>query len=617
MINGAKPLIVNWKGLNSSADPENARPDYWTDSNNVLVNKTGTAVVLRSPANFNDAYTSDKILSAFDYDRNAGNRIIFDLVTGGNQEYYYTTGTSNTTIATGITPPAGRTIRLTINDKVYQVDGEQFRQYDGTNLRDVGIVAPTVAPTISWVAGGSGSFASGVDVTYAYRLAATGDVSKMSATSNRLTASTNSTLRIAVTASPAAGTDADGIVIFLTLDGGSVRYLLVDSAGAPQIFSNSTGNIDVSIANIYYDQLTTETAYNDQAPETAFYMSRWRDRIMLLDFRGATTRQQIQYSGFEAIPYGTPFACFPPLNIINIPNKADAARSGISTNLGFFVLGEQDAYLLSGYPSDKTSSPENTVAITEHLEPMNWNKGTIYPKSLVTTPYGEMWLDQNRQIQLWTHSGFPVEVGAALRNSLSSILTTSTVGDSTQAVWFDHPKLGGMYVLTSRTTGSTNNKIFVINLYQDPESGEKRVASWTSDIAAECLVVADISGVRKLYAGMSGRLREIFDVETQGAGWGSETRFFQIVVGAETDYAYWHSLRFDAASITGLTITCTDMDTGSSVTVTPAQDETAYRGLIDAYGYRKIIKFAWSTTDTTYRDIKNLRIVYKPTGRVL
>jgi hypothetical protein len=616
-IRGLQTLITDWLGLNSSADPENIKANWWTDSNNVIVDRTGTAVVLRSPADFNNALsTSNPVLSAFDYDKQTGNLILFDIdnVGGTALDTFSTTGTTNTSVRTGQLVSA-RWVSLTINDFAYRLNGTEFIQTNGAINYAAGVTGPAAAPTISWVAGGSGSFASGVDVTYAYRNSATGEVSKMSATSNRLGASTGSTLRIAVTASAQSGVDK--IVVFLTVDGGSVRYLLVDSAGAPQQFTNATGNIDVSIADIFRDTQTTETAYNDVPPQNAFQMFKWRDRIVLLDFRAAATRQQIQYSGYESITYGTPFSCFPSLNIINIPNKGDAARCGVSTVLGALILAEQDSYLLSGYPSDKTSAPEGSIAVSEHLEPLNWGIGTKYPRTLVTTPFGEIWLDQDRHIRLWNHTSKPIDIGAPLQVSLNTIQTTAAAFDAAQAVWFEHPTAGGMFVLTASTTGSTNNKLFILNLYLDPETGERKVTYAISDIAVQCLLVADVSGKRRLFGGVADRLREILDTATQGAGWSAETRFFQCVVGTDSEYCYWHSLRFDADSITGLTITVTDLDGGGSVTVTPAQDETAWRGIIDAYGYRKIIKFSWNTTDTTYRDVKNLRVSYKPTGRII
>lgn len=607
--------ILDWKGLNSFDDQENTLPDTWFESINCVVSPTGSATALRSPANFNNALTTtNPILSAFDYDRNAGNLILFDIDLGGGGATvatYSTTGTTNTSERTGQTD-GSRFKSLTVNDVCYRLNGDVFIQMDtSTNFYANGITRPASAPTASIVAGGAGALTTGITASYAYRNSVTGHISRMSAASGSsgATSGGNNTLRIAVTASSETG--VDGIVLFLTEDGGTVRYLRTDSAGDPVVSGNTTGNIDIAVNVIYRDTLTPETDFNNAPPTTAFFMFRWRDRICLCDFRGATTRQQIQYNGYESCYYGIPWESWPSLNIINIPNKGDAVRGGIETPQGALILGEQDAYLLSGYPTDKVSSPEATVSVTEHLEQLGWQLGTRSPYTIANSPFGTFWLDQNKRIQLWSWAGLPMEVGLPMKSDLNNIQDTDAARNMAEAVWYQHGEDGGMFVLTASTTGSTNNRLFFITVYKDPATGEMVFAPSVSDIAAQCLCVADVAGTKRLFIGIVDRLREIGDLNLAGAGWGaSQERYFSIIAGNEvTEFAHIHSISFDSGQ-DDIGVWVSDANTTNTEVLDVFQEEGTYFALVDAYGTAKRIRFVFPASDTVRRDVRNLRINY-------
>jgi len=613
-----RPLhIKKFKGLDSYTERELLTPDTWFESSNVFMVPTGTVATLRSPANFNTALAfGTNIISAFDYDKTSGNLILFDIdITGAGDTVrtYSTTGSSNTVVRSSQTDGAVWK-RLTINDWAYSLNGTEFIQTDGTNNYTVGITAPAAAPTLSFVAGGSGSLASGVTVTYAYRNATTGHVSKMSATSASSGVSSNTTLRIAVTASGQTG--VDGIVLFITQDGGSVRYLYIDTAGDPIVSANATANIDISLANITnLDTLTTETAFNSTPPATAFFMFKWKDRLCLCDFRGANTRPQIQFNGYESCYYGIPWESWPALNIINIPNKSDAARAGIETNIGALILGELDSYMIRGSLTDKVSSPEASISITEHMQPMGWSIGTRSPRTLVTTPYGKIWLNQNKQIQLWNEQGFPIEIAMPLRGELLSILNTDAARNMAEAVWFQSTNDAGFYILSASTTGTTNNKLFFLSIYKDSQDGQMRVQGGVSDIAAQCLLVAEVSGKMRCFIGIADRLREIFARDTAGAGWTTETLFFTINLTAALEYNQLYSLAFDGCAHWTVTIL---KDDGTLVsTVTQITDDGSVRGLVDRYGGSTRIKFTALTTDLETHTLGNLRLYAVEKKRVL
>lgn len=624
-LRGGRPIkIADWLGLQTFGSEENLGNGWWRDSSNVVVTNDGSAQVLRSPANFNDALAAaSNILSAFDYDKNSGNVILFDALSAGSVATWSTSGSTNTLLRQN--QANARFVSQLVNDFAYRVNGTEFPQTNAVSFYSVGITSISTAPTVSLVAGGSGSLDSGVTVSYAYRNSTTGHVSQPSSASNNSGASaSNLNLRIPVTASSQTG--VDGIVLFISEDGGSVRYLYTNSAGDPIVNANSTGNIDISLALLTnLDTLTPETAYNEIPPTDAEFLGRWGDRLCLLGFSGAQTRGQIRYNIYENCYYGIPWESWWSLNAVNIPSRSDRARALIETPIGALVLAEQDACLIRGRLTDKVSGPQASVSVTEHIQPLNWSIGTRSPLTLKTTPFGEMWLDQNKRIQLWIREGFPTEAGLPIRTSLADILDTDAARKMAEAVWFQHGDQGGHYVLTASTAGSTNNKLFIITVYKDPEKGQLRFACAVSDIAAQCLFVAEVSGKKRLFIGVESgtRLREIFASGTEGAGWAStQERYLETVLGNDSEFQYWHSLRFDATNITGLRLTIANKDGSEEKQIEleqVAEDGTdaPYYGLIDTYGFRKVIKFDFGSDDTQLRVIKNLRVAVKTTARLI
>jgi hypothetical protein len=616
-LRGAGKIHVkDWFGLNSFADAENLGKGWWNDSMNVIVDQKGSAQVLRSPANFNTALSSgNPIYSAFDYDRAAGNQIIFDINVGtigiGSVSTYITTGAGNTLVRSNQADAPW--FRLNVNNWAFGINGAECIQIgsNGTYYR-TGLDGPGTAPTISYTAGGSGEFLVGVSASYAYVNRTTGHCSKQSPISNTLVESdgVNLKVRIPVTASAESGVDA--IVVFITVDGGSVPYLVIDSDGDTQYFANSTANIDISIADIFWDTLTTEPAYNDPPPTGGYYQFSYKDRIFICDFRTASTRFQLAYSGYEQIPIGVPQESYPPLNRINIKNRGDAARGGIETSLGALILGEQDSYLLSGYPSDKTSGPNNTNAITEHLDPLGWSIGTRSPKTLKLTPFGPIWLDQNKRLQLWTYEGSPKEVALPIRDKLADIGDTDDDRNVCEAEWFQHGKEGGVYVLTS------SDSLYIITIARDPETNELRWGFGISDIAARSLVVAEISGEKRFFIGVTNRLREMFDPELEGAGWSAgQERFFSTLVGNDMEFCYWSTIRLDG-SLNGLTVQVSDLDDSDLQDVElnlESNGNGAYFGTLDTYGSGKKLTFTFDNDDSEARVIKNMLVRYKQTVR--
>lgn len=612
--NGRTKPITDWYGLQTLSSTYNLGPEWWYNSDNIVVKTDGSAAAIRSPLAWNTSLaTGDTITSAFDYNKQGGHLCLF--YTSANA-LYKTTGAANTSIASGFTT-GGKPKFLNVNNYAYMLHGvhNYFGFYDGTTLAAVGIEQPASAPSVSYVAGGSGSFTVGFTLSYAYMNSATGHVGRASAVSNNPGASAGSlTVRIPVTAS--AGTGVDKIVIFITTDGGAIRYLLTDSAGVVQLFNNTTGNIDISIANIYRNTQIEETASNygpTWGTDFPYYMFKWKNRLVVCGFKGAATRPMVAYSAFESIQYGIPWECYPPQNAIYLPNKGDAARGGIETPVGALIFGEEDSYLIEGTLTDKVGTSANNLSLSEAVRPMGWSIGTRSPFTACTTPFGVMWLDQNKRLMMWTYEGFPVEPGLPIRNALAtSIGDTDAIRNNIEGVWYQHGNDGGMYILTCPAT----SKQFVVTVYRNPETNALRFACSRLTLTGSCFTTFPSSGRTKLYMGGLNRLFEIMDLTTPGSGWGSETRFFRLNLGADDDFVYWHSLHFDAPSVTGLTVKLySDGASTKTLTLEADGESGTYYAILDALGSQKTLEFTWATTDDPAGIIENLRLRYSTNGQ--
>ncbi len=421
-------------------------------------------------------------------------------------------------------------------------------------------------------------------------------------------------LRIGVVASLQTG--VDGIVVFLTQDGGSVRYLVVDTNGDPIVYSNATANIDyIAAFNLNYN--VEETFFNNPPPVTGLNISSWKNRLLLTGFTGALTRQQIQYSGFDQIFYGQPWEAWPPLNIITIPSKSESMMGGIETAVGWLGLSDRDAYLLTGAPTDKVDSGENTLQITEQLRQLKWGIGTRSPLTLQNTQYGTLWLDQNKHLQFWAWQGTPEPVAVGLWEDLETILDTDAARAMAEAVWFQVGKNGGFYVLTASTASTTNNRMWFVTVMKTAQG--LFIGGAPSDIAAQCITMAMVSGDNKCLIGVTDRLREILDFDTAGAGWPTATRlYFSLISGATlANYSTLHSLRYDGLNAKDVTVRACDLDGANSVTGNPRYEQSSFYSMLGHYGPQHKVTFEFPTDDVAKHDIKDVRLAHAAKPRVI
>lgn len=624
MVKGLKGVAVtDWVGTDTFTDPEETPPEAFVDALNVVITPSGNIAALRSPANFNTALAfSNPVLSAFDYDRVVAGAsqpaIIFDINTssGTNVRTYATSvGAVNTVVRSG--QAAARFQSTNVNNNLYRLNGTEFIQIvPSLGVYAVGITKPAAAPSVSVVAGGTLTMTVGVTASYAYRNATTGHVGECSATSSAsgATTSTNGTLRVPTVASTQTG--VDGIVLFLTANAGSIRYLVVDANGDPIVYANATANVDITAA-FHLNMNVRETAFNAPPTAGATFLFKWRNRNVICGFPTVPNHALLYYSGFDQIEYGVPWECYPPLNALALPNKSEGAKGGIDTPIGALILSEKNAYLLNGTPTDKVDSGENVLQVTEQLQSLGWGLGTFSPLTIQNTPYGTIWLDQNKQLQFWPWQGQAQPLAVGIWEDLATIQDSESILALAEGVWFQTGKNAGFYALTASTTGSTNNRTWIISIVRAPDGLRIRPAA--SSIAAQTVFTARINGKLRCFIGLTDRLREILDFETQGAGWPDGTEIYaDLVAGNQlTNFNRLHSIRVDGTRTQDLLFRASNLNGTESQTLRMNEEGGSYFGLVDRYQTRHRIEIAFPIDDAAKREVKSVRLAHGLKVRVI
>lgn len=628
--NQKPPVIVSdWKGLDSWTHPTMLPPDTSPACLNCVASANGNVLPLRSPANFNPALsTGNIVLSGSYYDRLAGGLSAFDIQAIGSTNVltYVTSTTVNTLVRSGQANAPWQSVN--VNNALFRTNGAEYIQIvSSLALFAVGIVVPAAAPTVSAVGGGSLVLTTGVTVSYAYRNSATLHVGQASDFSNNSGPISTGTLRIAVTTSTQPG--VDGIVLFITQDAGSVRYLVIDGNGDPIVYPNTTHNIDIAAA-YNTNANVEETVFNSPPPAGATHISRWKNRLIYTGFQGATTRQNLAYSGFDQIFYGSPYETVPPLNIITIPNKGESIKGGIDTPVGWLGLSDRDGYLLTGSPTDKVDSGENTLQVTENLRQMGWQLGTRSPLTIRNTPFGAIFLDHNRHLQLWAYQGQPTEIAMGLRPDLGTIQSTDAALAMAQAEWFQTGDDAGFYALTASTAGSTNNRMWFVTLTRRTAativSSGMYMAGAPSDIAAQCVFTTIVNGQMRCLIGVADRLREILNFTLSGAGWPTGTAlYFDLVANNETLWSTLYAMRHDATKNSpsdlpdpSVSATVMNLDGSNSMALRlRTLGGGSFDTLINRYGLRQKVRWTIPSDDAAHREIQNIHFVSVGKERVL
>lgn len=603
-----KPHVTDaWLGLNSFISRSNIDEKSWIDSDNVLVNAKGEAEVLRSPKAFGNAIPSGPltVVSMDEYHRAAGNALIIDH--GTRTDYILAAGGTPTNIRTGTAGTAYTS--LSINDTIQRINGTEFVQFlTDFSVRRNGIDPPAAAPVIAYAANGADTTVIAVSLqgSYCYYNSATGHVSQPSPLSNILGPKAAG-FDVTFTVVASVQTGVDKVIFFLTEDAGDIPYLVIDiSTALPHTATSTTATKTIVQNTVDRDTLTPEPIYNSVPLLTATSMFEYKERIFLVIDGG------LQYSALEACYIGNPYESWPVLNQLNLLN--DRAVGGIGTASGALVFGEKDCHLLTGFPSDKISSPNNVTAVTERLEPLKWNIGTRYPKTAVKTPFGVMWVDQTKRVRLWNQQGFPSEVAQPLRTELDAMTGALT------ARWFQHGKNGGYYVITDGT------KTLFLMVYLSPSSQQMQFGYGKSTtLDPEAMAVVTFSGTERFFYAKVDQLYEILDPTLAGGGWAAGTDiFFQTAIGGEPamNFSSLHSMQV-SGNLNTLDVTHSRLDESDPESIILTDDSEADTGgtqfgIIDSPERRyHILTFQWGLDDSEYRNVDGVVVNVKHARRLI
>ena len=636
--NSSRLYIKRFLGLNSYISQTNVPPQWWTAAVNVAVNAQGSAEVMRPPKSFHTSVGSgNPVISMADYRSPTNHKLLLDIVLTESKDSDSESGEigelATYTINDDYSLALIRTdqanypfISVNSGTKLFRVNRAEFIQLqeDETTFYKVGITGPAAAPTIAYTGSGSGQIASGIQFSYAYMNSTTGHVSRPCPISNRLGASAASdTIHVPIVASTQTGVDK--IVFFATLDGGDQPYLIIDSSGDVVTNSNSTTTYSITVANLIWDTETPEPIFNYIPPIGAQSMFVWQDRVFLLGFAGSSPdvpAYEMAYSGYESCYIGVPGESWPTLNRFSIPNKGEILQGGIGTQVGAFILSDVDAYLISGYPTDKTTGPEATIVVSEHLAPLHWNIGTKSPRTIKNTPYGTMWLDNAQRIRIWSGQGFPTEVGLPLRSELAALDGTALIG--CEGFWFQMGDSGGFYAMVGKLASGAQ-QLFIVTLYEDPETRQMSYGYAISSMPGYSLTSVLVDSKLRMFMGAINQVQEIFYKSPETDGWTEGTKawangtsiYFDMVLGNDDNFTYWHSMRIDGDT-TDLTVTIRDQGEtvgGTNRTITLSNSDTgdggSSFGMIDEYGRRKILRFTYDATKTTLKQIQSLQVMFQ------
>lgn len=294
---------------------------------------------------------------------------IFPLVDTPNKVYQFS-ATTNTAVLTKGTTARGDFFR--VGDYVYYCNGTDTKFWDGTTWRNWGIVAPTVAPTVTPVSSGPLSPLSGYQYGYCYVNTVTGHVSAMSAATANTGPQTAQTFQVTYTAS--ADAQVNAIWIFRIADGGGIYYFLTSVA-------NTTGSFIDSIADTGLNTFIIAPLVPNNAPCPAgsSLVTFWDGRIWVISknfvywAQGAQTTTGV---GEQAFNLTTNFFKLP----INGTGFAPTSQGLLifTTDVTWIVTGTGGVYFINPWQKNFGIKTPNAVTQDGDLVFVFTSRGQVF-----------------------------------------------------------------------------------------------------------------------------------------------------------------------------------------------------------------------------------------------
>lgn len=345
-------------GLNKKGSVFDIRDNEAIGLVNFVFTEDGILRVRPGYIKYNDTKLSGAINSLFRYYKKDGSTAYF-ICTSGTSIYSgssgaWTTLTSNVTLTTGL-----RFRFAVFNDYLFMTNGSNKPLvWDGTNnVRQIGIVAPTSAPSLTEGSTGNPSGTYYYKVTY-YN--STDSIeSAPSSASNPITVSSK---KIELSSIPQSDdAQVDYIYIYRTQDGGSTYYYVASIADGTTTYTDNNSD-----ATIGANATLGSTNYLPP-PTNADYIAISHRRLYFANNSSYPSR--LYYSEIDTPEY------FPATNYRDIsPDDGDWITGILAWNDYLYIFKQNGTYVLTD-PAD----PANSI-----LREISRDIGIIAPDTLTT-----------------------------------------------------------------------------------------------------------------------------------------------------------------------------------------------------------------------------------------
>ncbi len=316
-----------------------------------------------------------------------------------NTNVYTFTTSALTSIMTKST--AAQTHFLTVGSTLFMSNGTDLKKWDGTTLTNWGIIAASIAPSITIVAG-SLSPKFGYTYVYVYKDAAGKHISTASPISGSTGAQTSKNFTLS--GSRSTDPQVSFVDIYRTLDGGSTYFYLATVANPG---AGSWTYTDSSADSALNNQLIAPLAHvNDPPPASATVSEFHMGHVWL------AVGNTVNFSAGPDTINGDGNQSFPPANFFTFKGQV---MKMVSTTQGMLVFTTESLYVVLGV--DTTSFYPAT------LMP---NFGVLSP-NCVDTDGGAIYVYTNkRQLFTLTPNAQPEETGYDVGNILLSTFNPAT-----------------------------------------------------------------------------------------------------------------------------------------------------------------------------------------------
>lgn len=221
-------------------------------------------------------------------------------------------------------------------------DADQ-KKWDQTTATKIGIVAPVVAPTLSFGAGAL-SPVSGYSYGYCHHNSSSGHLSTMSPASANTGSLTAQNITVSYTASGDA--QVDKIWLFRIVDGGSQYYFLAEVANASSTYTDSTPDAGLNT------DIVAPLAHQNDPPPSGISLFVWHAGRMW-----AATANKLYYSAGPDLgtDQGVGSEAWPPANVKLCNGKITALAS---TSNGLVVWTSDDMFVVLGDDAASFTVPQ-------------------------------------------------------------------------------------------------------------------------------------------------------------------------------------------------------------------------------------------------------------------